>query len=197
MAADKRKDIARDLARRYGTLTPAELDQLTAIITPVKLTRGQLAVQYGDICRNIYYVQRGLVRQVYVKNGKECTEHISYEGGIVMCIESLFNETPSTLAVEALEPTTLYAIPYKEYMELAQVTFNFCSILLAILKESLIVSQHKADTLRFESARDRYTRTLIDHPDIIRRAPLHIVASYLQMTPETLSRVRTIVSEDL
>lgn len=89
MAADKRKDIARDLARRYGTLTPAELDQLTAIITPVKLTRGQLAVQYGDICRNIYYVQRGLVRQVYVKNGKECTEHISYEGGIVMCIESL------------------------------------------------------------------------------------------------------------
>ena len=70
-----------------------------------------------------------------------------------------------------------------------------CNILLNILKESLILSQHKADTIRFENAKERYARTIKDHPDIIRRAPLHIVASYLQMTPETLSRVRTAASE--
>ena len=145
---DKRRDIARDLARRYGVLSTESLDQLTDIIIPMKVTKGTKILKEGELCKHIYYIERGLVRQVYTKNGKELTEHIGYEGGIIMCIESLFNGKPSYLTVEALEPSLLYAIPYDEYMRLARNKFEFCNILLAILQESLIVSQRKADTLR-------------------------------------------------
>ena len=79
--------------------------------------------------------------------------------------------------------------------QLAEKSFEFCKLLFAILEQSLILSQHKADTIRFETATERYLRTLRDFPDIIRRAPLHYVASYLQMTPETLSRVRSSLTE--
>lgn len=192
---DKRKDIARDLARRYGVLSTESLELLSDIIIPMKVTKGTIILKEGELCKNIYYIERGMIRQLYTKNGKELTEHIGYEGGIIMCIESLFKGKPSHLTVEALEPSILYAIPYDEYIKLAHAKFEFCNILLSILEESLIVSQQKADTLRFETAKERYIRTLNDHPDIIRRAPLHIVASYLQMTPETLSRVRTATSE--
>ena len=58
------------------------------------------------------------------------------------------------------------------------------------LENSLIVSQEKADSLRFEPAHERYARLLRKHPEILKRAPLVYIASYLQMTPETLSRVR-------
>jgi len=169
---------------------------MAELLTPVQAKKGTIVLREGEVCRHIYYVERGMVRQYYRKNGKEVTEHIGTEGGIIMCIESLFREIPSQLAVETLEPSLLYAIPYEAFSQLCQTAFAFCQIQLAILQEALIVSQHKADTLRFENAKERYLRTLQDHPDIVRRAPLHIVASYLQITPETLSRVRAIVSNE-
>ncbi len=188
---DKRHDIARDLARRYGTLSTEQMNQLAELLVPMRLRRRQLLLDAGSVCENIYYVERGLLRQFYNKNGRELTEHIGSEGSIIMCIESLFRHVPSHLTIEALEPSTVYAIPFTSFMQLCESNFSFCKILLSILEESLIVSQHKADTLRYETAQERYRRTLHDLPDLVRRAPLHILASYLQMTPETLSRVRS------
>ena len=188
---DKRHDIARDLARRYGTLSTEQMNQLAELLVPMRLRRRQLLLDAGSVCENIYYVERGLLRQFYNKNGRELTEHIGSEGSIIMCIESLFRHVPSHLTIEALEPSTVYAIPFTSFMQLCESNFSFCKFLLSILEESLIVSQHKADTLRYETAQERYRRTLHDLPDLVRRAPLHILASYLQMTPETLSRVRS------
>lgn len=193
---DKRHDIARELARRYGTLTTEQIETLASVLVSVSARRGQYILNEGDVCRNIYYVERGMVRLGYQKNGRELTEHIGYEGSIVMSIESLFQNVPSRLCIKAIEPSTLYAIPYDSLNQLCQTAYAFCRILMSIMQESLIESQHKADTLRYENAKERYLLTLRNHPSIIRRAPLHIVASYLQMTPETLSRVRTQINKE-
>ena len=67
--------------------------------------------------------------------------------------------------------------------------------MFSIQQRALIVSQRKADVLRFETAKERYIRTMKENPEIIRRAPLHNVASFLQMSPETLSRVRAQVTD--
>jgi len=187
---DRRRDVARELSRRYGVLSKEGLDRLTELLQPMRVARGHELLKVGEVCRCFYYVDRGLLRQHYEKNGMDVTEHVAYEGGIVMCIESLFQQEPSRIAVEALEPSLIYALPYEPYRNYMRASFELCSFMIAILQESLIVSQQKADTLRFETAKERYLRLLRDHPDIVRRAPLHVVASFLQMTPETLSRVR-------
>ncbi|MBO5749401.1 MAG: Crp/Fnr family transcriptional regulator [Bacteroidaceae bacterium] len=187
---DQRKDIAREIARRYVTLSKDALDKFAEILVPLKFKRGETPVKEGDVCDSLYYIEKGLTRQYYVKNGKEVTEHLEYEGGIVMCIESFFLQEPSRLVIETLEPSKIYAIPYNKLQELTRTSYEFCQLMFSFLEHSLILSQRKADTLRFESAKERYLRTLNDHPDLVRRAPLHYLASYLQMTPETLSRVR-------
>lgn len=187
---DQRKDIAREIARRYVTLSKDALDKFAEILVPLKFKRGETPVKEGDVCESLYYIEKGLTRQYYVKNGKEVTEHLEYEGGIVMCIESFFLQEPSRLVIETLEPSKIYAIPYNKLQELTRTSYEFCQLMFSFLEHSLILSQRKADTLRFESAKERYLRTLNDHPDLVRRAPLHYLASYLQMTPETLSRVR-------
>ncbi len=192
---DQRKDIAREIARRYVTLSKDALDKFAEILIPLKFKRGEMPVKEGEVCDNLYYIEKGLTRQYYVKNGKEVTEHLEYEGGIVMCIESFFRREPSRLVIETLEPSKIYAIPYDKLKELTRTSYEFCQLMFAFLEHSLILSQHKADTLRFESAKERYLRTLNDHPDLVRRAPLHYLASYLQMTPETLSRVRSATNK--
>ena len=184
------RDIARELARKYSTMTHEELDLLESILVPMKFAKNEIILKEGDICENIYYVDKGLVRQFYFKNGKEVTEHLGVDRSIIMCIESLFREVPTHLQIEALEPTTVYAMPKKKLEEVALHNVNIQILYRKILEESLILSQVHADLVRFETAQDRYKKLCKLNPQVVLRAPLVFVANYLQMTPETLSRVR-------
>lgn len=187
------RDIARELARRYSTMTHEELDVMESILVPMKFQKGDLILKEGDVCENIYWVAKGLVRQFYYKNEKELTEYMATENTIVMSIESLFREAPSHQQIQALEPTILFALPKSSLEREAVRNVNIQMLYRKILEESLIISQVHADMLRFESAQERYAKLVKRSPQLVLRAPLVYIASYLQMTPETLSRVRTAV----
>ena len=187
------RDVARELARRYSTMTHDELDILESVLVPMKFAKNEKILGEGDTCEYIYWIVKGLVRQYYFKNGKELTEYMATENTIVMSIESLFKEKPSSQIIQALEPTIIYAMPKKELETVAMRSVNIQILYRKILEESLIISQLRADMLRFESAQDRYQKLVKSSPQLVLRAPLVYIASYLQMTPETLSRVRTAV----
>jgi len=187
------RDVARELARKYSTMTHSELDILESILVPRKYLKGQMILSEGEVCKDLLYVAKGMTRKFYFKNGKELTEHMSVEGGIVMCIESLFKEEPTRLQIEALEPTWVFAMPKARLEEVALHNVNIQILYRKMLEESLIVSQVHADLVRFETSQDRYQKMCKIMPQVILRAPLIYIASYLQMTPETLSRVRTAV----
>ena len=185
------RDIARELARKYSTMTHEEMDVLESLLVPIKYGKGEKILQEGEICRNISYIERGLIRQFYFKNGKEVTEHLGVDHSIFMCIESLFKEEPTRLQVEALEPTLVYALPKARLEAAAMRNVNIQMLYRKILEESLIQSQIHADLVRFESAPNRYKRLCDLNPQVVLRAPLTYIANYLQMTPETLSRIRS------
>ena len=187
------REIARELARKYSTMTHDELDVLESVLVPIKFAKGEMILSEGEICENIYYIEHGLIRQFYFKNGKQITEHLGEDHTIFMCIESLFREEPTKLQVEALEPTLVYALPKHRLEQVALHNVNIQILYRKILEESLIISQIRADLVRFETAQDRYKRMCKLSPQVILRAPLVYIASYLQMTPETLSRVRASI----
>jgi CRP-like cAMP-binding protein len=188
------RDVARELARRYSTMTHDELDILESILVPKRYAKGEKILTEGETCKNIYWVVKGLVRQFYYKNGKELTEYMAAENSIFMCIESLFKEEPTRLQIMAIEPTIVYLLPKAELEAVAMKSVNIQILYRKILEESLILSQKHADMLRFESAQDRYQKLVKGNPQLVLRAPLVYIASYLQMTPETLSRVRNAVT---
>lgn len=186
-----KRDIARELARKYSTMTHDELDILESILEPVKYGKGEMILAEGEVCRGISYIEKGLVRQFYNKNGKEVTEHLGVDHTIFMCIESLFKEEPTRLQVEALEATLVYILPKSKLEAAAIRNVNIQMLYRKILEESLIQSQVHADLMRFETAPNKYKRLCELSPQVVLRAPLTYIASYLQMTPETLSRIRS------
>lgn len=188
-----KRDIARELARKYSTMTHDELNVLEDLLVPVKYGKGERILSEGEVCTGISYIEKGLVRQYYIKNGKEVTEHLGVDHSIFMCIESLFKEEPSHLQVEALEPTLVYILPKAKLEAAAMRNVNIQMLYRKILEESLIQSQVHADLMRFETAPNKYKRLCEMNPQVVLRAPLTYIANYLQMTPETLSRIRSNV----
>ena len=188
-----KRDIVRELARKYSTMTHDELDVLEDLLVPVKYGKGERILSEGEVCTGISYIEKGLVRQYYIKNGKEVTEHLGVDHSIFMCIESLFKAEPSHLQVEALEPTLVYILPKAKLEAAAMRNVNIQMLYRKILEESLIQSQVHADLMRFETAPNKYKRLCEMNPQVVLRAPLTYIANYLQMTPETLSRIRSNV----
>ncbi|MBP6065422.1 cyclic nucleotide-binding domain-containing protein [Bacteroides sp.] len=175
---------------RFPEMSPQGRLLLEEALVCKELQKGELSLNEGEVCHEMIFVGKGMLRQFYYKNGKDVTEHFSYEGCIVMCIESLLKQEPTRLMVEALEASTIYLLPYKTLLNLVETSVEINLFYRKVLEYSLIVSQIKADSWRFETARERYHLLQKHHPEIIKRAPLSHIASYLLMTPETLSRVR-------
>lgn len=163
---------------------------LEAALIRREVAKGEVALSEGEVCGEIVFVAKGMIRQFYYKNGKDVTEHFSYEGGTVICIESFLKQEPTRLMAEAIETSIVYMLPYQALQNLINQWPEIHTLYRKILENSLIISQIKADSWRFETARERYNLLLSLHPEIIKRAPLSHIASYLLMTPETLSRVR-------
>lgn len=163
---------------------------LGEVLIRKEINKGEVALNEGEVCHEITFVSKGMLRQFYYKNGKDVTEHFSYEGCMVICIESFLKQEPTRLMVEALEPSVVYQLPYDKLQRLIETSPEINQFYRKILEHSLIVSQIKADSWRFEAARERYNLLMKYHPEVIKRAPLSHIASYLLMTPETLSRVR-------
>ena len=185
------RDIARELSRRFSTMTHEEIDILENLLIPMKFKKGFEILSQGQVAEYIYYLHTGLIRQYYFKNGKEMTSNLAVDGSIFMSIESLFRETPSSEVIEALETCYIYAIPKRRLENVALHNQNIQILYRKILEEALIECQIHEDLVRFETAQDRYRRICKQMPKVVLRAPLVFIASFLEMTPETLSRVRS------
>lgn len=190
-------ETARLIARQMAKLAypPVELsdetiDKLASILVRLELKKGERYVDDQEVCKYIGYVQKGMIRQFYYKNNKDLTEHFASENTIFLCIESFLRQQPSSLLAEAVENSVVYGAPYAELHAMAAQSYEMELIYRGWIEDSLILSQHKIDSLRFETANERYKRLLRERPEVIQRAPLSQIASYLLMTPETLSRVR-------
>lgn len=165
------------------------------IIQPQKYHKGDIILNDGDMCNCLFYIEKGFIRQYYVKHDKEVTEHLACEKDVVWCIDSYFNHEPTHLMMEALEQSVLWAIPRDIMEELSDTNGDIAYLYRRFIENSLMLSQLKADILRFESANERYVRLYQQFPEIIKRAPLTLIASYLQITLETLSRVRASIAK--
>lgn len=186
--AEKRH--SRYFPRQLPQLKRRDLALFTSIMKRHQAPKGKILLGKGEVLEDFILIERGLVRQFYYKNNIDITEHFSCEGEYLVCIESLFLHSPTSLMVETLEPTTYYTVNYRDLEQLFESSPAILNLYRLLIEANLVLSQHKANEMRFESARDRYENFIRQFPEAAKRASGKHIASYLLMTPESLSRVK-------
>ncbi|NDW19388.1 Crp/Fnr family transcriptional regulator [Dysgonomonas sp. 216] len=185
-------DIIRIIANKYNVrVSENSVEELASILERREYKKDEIILEQGIISRYLYIIEKGIIRQFYYKDGRDITEHFSSEGNVATCLESLFLKEPTKLLVEALEPSVIYLLDYEKWKAICNRNPEINELYQRIFEYKLIVSQQKADSWRFESAHERYERFCKEYPIIAKRAAIAHIASYLLMTPETLSRVRS------
>jgi CRP-like cAMP-binding protein len=156
-----------------------------------ELPKNYQVLKAGCVSDYIYFLEKGAVRIFYHKKEKEVTEWIALDEQFFLSITSFFNRVPSNLSIETLEPSLLYGIPHHELMQMADQYHEVERLLRKMVTGSLILSQIRMDSIQFETAQERYEKLLESSPQIIQRIPLSYIASFLGVTLETLSRIRS------
>jgi len=175
----------------------SQLPQLNALqlVAPYNLEKIEVAahtilLNEGQKADRIYFIEKGCLRMWFNNNGTDITTQFFFEGNVIASIESLLTNTPSDFTLETLEPCTLYVMPKEQFFELINSDVDFKSWYdKLVLNRFFYYSKHVLSYLK-NKPQERYNELLASHPQIFLRVPQHYIASYLGITPVSLSRIR-------
>ena len=144
----------------------------------------------GEKAKDIYYVHSGCVQLSYNSNGKDITCQFFFEGSYVISIESFINSSPSEYAIESILPSVLYVIKGEDIKKWLQDNPQQMDCVLEIAFERMIHYSKLFLSRIKESPQERYKSLVEEHPEIVKQIPQHYIATYLGISPVSLSRIR-------
>lgn len=151
-------------------------------------------VSVGDISREAYFINKGASRLFFEKDGEEVSANFMFENNFVASLESFLLQVPSRQAIDTLEDCELLVLSKQRLEELIAKHQQFNLFAKAIAETAFIMLQRRASSFILDSAEERYTNMLQQRPEILERVPQHMIASYLGVTPVSLSRIRKRIS---
>ncbi|PWV51543.1 Crp/Fnr family transcriptional regulator [Chitinophaga sp. S165] len=172
-------------------LTKEQLRYMCSLATVRKVRRRQLLVKEGEVCRHKIFISKGLLRTYRLKDdGNEYIMRFSPENSWNVDHESYNNQTPTKYNVDALEDSELLLWSKEDFDELIAAIPAIRAFSDRIKESSYDASQERVLMNISYTAEEKYEDFITSFPDIFRRVPLHMVASYLGVSRETLTRVR-------
>ena len=154
------------------------------------LKKGAYLVTEGQRCRHLYFVESGALRGCYTLDGKEITYWFAFENDFVTSFHSFITETPAVERIQLLEGSVLWAISKERLNHLLNAHHEIERLLRIAYEGYYIRLEERFVNGGFKTAAERYRDLLEQRPQLLERVPLSYIASYLGISPETLSRVR-------
>jgi CRP-like cAMP-binding protein len=164
--------------------------ELKGMTTTRSLKKNEFILRQDAICKHIYFVKTGMIRIYYLKDGRDVTEWFACDRQFCFSIMSYFHEEPSKLVIQCLEDCEVTYFSKSGLEKLSDENLEISRFYRSLFAGSLIGSQVRMESIQFETALQRYQSLMNNNPEIIQRAPLKYIASFLGITVETLSRIR-------
>jgi CRP-like cAMP-binding protein len=166
-------------------------EDLKILFAPKEFSKGDHLFKQGEICRHMFYIEKGLVRVYYYSgSGKEITAWFSAENTLITALDSFYYHKPTRDFCEVLDDAVIYPIKFSEFETILN-SEKGARLAFYILYEITRKMTEFISSIKFQSAEERYKALVKEYPAILQRTSLGYIASYLGITQETLSRIRT------
>lgn len=172
-------------------LPDALVGQLSEVLQHRTVHRRELLLRAGHTCRHIFFVRRGLFRCFYLRVDSEVCAWFMKENDVMVSVESFFYQRPSYESIQALEEGELYYVDYETLQGLYQRFPEFNFVARVLTEKYYALSEQRLYSLRMQRAPERYKHLVDHHADLVQRVPSKYLASYLGITEETLSRIKS------
>jgi CRP-like cAMP-binding protein len=168
------------------------LKRLSEIVKTTSLKRDEFLLREGQVCKNLYFIHKGLLKCFYVLHDDiPVSDWFFGEMETIVSIDSFYDQVPSEDFIQALEDTDLFYISYDDLESLYKDFIEFNVIGRILTNKYLRIWHRQARNIRMLTAEERYLFLLAKQPELINRVPVRDLASYLDMSRETLSRMRS------
>lgn len=182
-------NLAEYLQKEAG-LSPETAKLVDSLCDYIELPKGYQLLSEGNHSTKVFYVEKGLMRMYYLKDGKDITHYFFDEKKIYTPIENVFLNQYHRYSIETLENVVIRTVDFAKIESLLDTDVKLQRfarfVMITVIKELA----EKLYSLQFQSAQERYQILLKKHPNILLRAPLGHIASYLGITQQTLSVIR-------
>jgi CRP-like cAMP-binding protein len=178
------------------SLTREEEELVRQYLTPKRLRKKQYLLQEGDVCKHLCIVEKGALRAyVLDEKGDEHITAFALEGWTMGDLASFIKEEPATLNIEALEDCELVLISKPTHDELLQKMPKYETYIRKLMTDAYMALQKRANSMISLPLEERYHALTQMYPNIVQRVPQHMIASFMGLSPETLSRVRSRITK--
>lgn len=183
------QNILQSIAR-FVKLSETDEKRFTDTLKPLELPKKQHLLRAGEFCKNIYFIQKGCLRYYYLVDGEEKTGQFFFENGWYTDYESFLSGQPSLQYVEALEETELFVLEKQKLEYLYNTVPKFERFGRIMAEQAYLGIRRRTKGLTNLSATERYEKLVKERPKIMERVPQLYIASYLNIKPQSLSRIR-------
>lgn len=176
--------------KQFPHYTPKVFERVIPYLSEINVAAGDYFLRQGKVCKSIALIEKGLLRLYYLNDGKEVTNCFCKEQTITTSYSSLVTKKESEFSIQAIEDAKLIVLPYTALQKLYEQDLFWQQVGRLAAENEFITTECHHRFLKDLSATDRYLQILENENDLLQRVPLAILASYLQIAPETLSRIR-------
>lgn len=182
--------IFQNIAKHID-LTDEEKKFFLTLVKPRKIRKKQYLLQAGEVSRFENFVTKGLLRAYTVDNkGQEHIAMFAMEGWWISDLYSFLTNTPATQYIDALEDSEILSIEKSDLEKLYLVVPKFDRLFRKLLQNAFVASQQRILAGISQTAEEQYLAFVKKYPTLEQRIPQHQIASFLGITPETISRIR-------
>ena len=186
----------KNFIRQVTPISDTEFEQTVVFFTEKILQKGDFFVKQDKVCRQIAFINKGTLRTFYINDkAEETTSCFCTENSLTTSYKSFILQQPSNLSIQALEVTELLVIDYDHLQKLYSTSIVWQNIGRAVAEKEYIVMEQYASVLNNETAKEKYLRLLKEQPNVLHKANVEDIASYLGITRRTLSRIRQEISK--
>ena len=179
---------------RFIEVSIEDFAELIAWTEPRQFEKKTILTKPGEVEEYMYFITSGLIRKYFLKKDQEIITHLVKEGGIIGSGESFLTGQPSRYFVETLEPTTAFAISRQKLEEMYGSSKKWEKLGRIMTTQYFLVQEMRLmDNIRY-STRERFVKFMKENTDLIQRVPQKYLASYLNIKPETFSRLKHLMN---